>query len=282
MATPDEIKQHITRLGGGRLDAGRPEVALLAQLLGDAERLERFQLAAYNGASGVLYLTNERLIFLHRSLNGKLTQQTLQVDDIKHLLYLTGSTGTLQVTQQSTNGTEIFTKLTGKGEAFAEYLRARSQGKTPDEAGSVPAVLVAAKNKTGSPKPLYVITLALALALLSYYVVSGQLFGRGTSSPGSSGNNAAPAANVVDVGDEVKAYTTCKQQIPALLKSPSSADFPFMPPYEPKLSGTTYTIRGYVDAQNSFGAMIRTEWTCSVKYNVSQKNYVVDLVKLLE
>jgi hypothetical protein len=60
------------------------------------------------------------------------------------------------------------------------------------------------------------------------------------------------------------AYTECKVAVLGYLKSPSSADFPW---YEPSFVTDlrpTYNVNAYVDAENSFGASIRTPWSCSV------------------
>ncbi|NTU68906.1 MAG: hypothetical protein HGB02_08515 [Chlorobiaceae bacterium] len=50
------------------------------------------------------------------------------------------------------------------------------------------------------------------------------------------------------------------------LKAPSTAEFPSMTDKNTLVakSGHEYTIYSWVDAQNSFGAMIRTEYTCKV------------------
>jgi hypothetical protein len=52
-----------------------------------------------------------------------------------------------------------------------------------------------------------------------------------------------------------------------VLKTPSSAVFP--PLNEMRVSGSDgrYTVSGYVDSQNSYGAMIRTNYTYNVHYS---------------
>lgn len=71
-----------------------------------------------------------------------------------------------------------------------------------------------------------------------------------------------------------RALVICKSIIERQLKSPTTADFG--PSYETSVStlgkenGTyqdAYRVRGYVDAQNSFGAVIRTNYTCDISYN---------------
>lgn len=66
----------------------------------------------------------------------------------------------------------------------------------------------------------------------------------------------------------IMAAIICSNLVEKSLKSPKSADFPFG-----KAEGGTqrfadqrYKIRSYVDAQNSFGAEIRTWYLCDIKY----------------
>jgi len=50
------------------------------------------------------------------------------------------------------------------------------------------------------------------------------------------------------------------------LRAPSTADFPWI--VEAMLiGGDVYITNSYVDAQNGFGAQIRTNYSCTVKYN---------------
>lgn len=67
------------------------------------------------------------------------------------------------------------------------------------------------------------------------------------------------------------AYYMSHQFVEKLLKSPSTADFPN---YHMNPDGVSvldngngeYTVIGYVDAQNSFGATIRVGYTCQLCY----------------
>jgi hypothetical protein len=62
----------------------------------------------------------------------------------------------------------------------------------------------------------------------------------------------------------------CKSAVKNAMEAPSTAEFPdyhtFRAINEP---GGTYSVDGYVDAQNSFGAKIRSVFTCVVKKNAS-------------
>lgn len=60
-------------------------------------------------------------------------------------------------------------------------------------------------------------------------------------------------------GDSARAISACEQSVLTNLKSPGSADFGGE---SANASGTTWTVSGYVDAENSFGANLRSNWTC--------------------
>jgi hypothetical protein len=77
--------------------------------------------------------------------------------------------------------------------------------------------------------------------------------------------------------DRVEAFTVCQQFVEQRLKSPASADFP--PPSEATISnsGDTWTIDGYVDAANSFGASLRSNFTCVVEHTGGDQWALVSL-----
>lgn len=57
------------------------------------------------------------------------------------------------------------------------------------------------------------------------------------------------------------AISACEDWVKDKLKAPATAKFS-----NSRASGTgPWTVTGDVDAQNSFGAMIRTSWTCSIR-----------------
>lgn len=55
------------------------------------------------------------------------------------------------------------------------------------------------------------------------------------------------------------------------LISPHSADFPYSIDGVYKVNDTTYNVSSYVDSQNGFGAMIRSNYSCQIIYSPSLK-----------
>jgi len=63
-------------------------------------------------------------------------------------------------------------------------------------------------------------------------------------------------------------YVVTESVIKPYLKCPSTADFPYAhnkDVYILRYEDTKYSVNGYVDSQNSFGAMIRTRYTARVE-----------------
>lgn len=76
--------------------------------------------------------------------------------------------------------------------------------------------------------------------------------------------------NPSDAIDESSmAHIQCKEFVKDRLKAPSSAEFTFLDFSASKLADSQYVIRSYVDAQNAFGAKLRNNYTCVVKWNGS-------------
>lgn len=78
--------------------------------------------------------------------------------------------------------------------------------------------------------------------------------------------------------DEWSAQVACEQAVSERLKSPSSADFSGWTRTDN--GNNTFAITGYVDAQNSFGAKVRTQFRCTVRDNGNATtNTSIDLLK---
>lgn len=67
-------------------------------------------------------------------------------------------------------------------------------------------------------------------------------------------------------GSASMAYFMSQDHVKARLKSPASADFPFLD-FQSVASNEkgVYSVRGYCDAQNAFGAMIRIDYICTMR-----------------
>lgn len=65
-----------------------------------------------------------------------------------------------------------------------------------------------------------------------------------------------------------QAQSACESAVTGILKSPSSADFGGWQRREN--ADGSFEISGYVDSQNSFGAMLRAQFSCSVDTSGSQ------------
>lgn len=78
------------------------------------------------------------------------------------------------------------------------------------------------------------------------------------------------------------AYFNGQECVKELLKSPSTAEFPYgSEQFVTQIDEDTFIINSYVDSQNSFGAMLRTQYVCQVTL-IDNENYTCDSVKLLE
>jgi hypothetical protein len=60
------------------------------------------------------------------------------------------------------------------------------------------------------------------------------------------------------------AASRCKEFVRARLRSPSTADFPFLDYTAIQHGADTFAVRSYVDAQNAFGGIIRSQYVCRV------------------
>lgn len=76
---------------------------------------------------------------------------------------------------------------------------------------------------------------------------------------------AATLTSDPSTGDPIgEVLDACRDAVTAQLRAPSTADFPDDERYG--TSGDRYTVRGSVDAQNAFGAQIRTAWVCTATH----------------
>lgn len=62
------------------------------------------------------------------------------------------------------------------------------------------------------------------------------------------------------------AYWCAREEVTSLLKSPSTAEFPneLYKNVTQKAGDNHYVVSSYVDAQNEFGAVLRSQYSCDV------------------
>jgi len=69
---------------------------------------------------------------------------------------------------------------------------------------------------------------------------------------------------------ELDAWQMSKQFVTKALKSPKTAEFPwFSEEFVERAGDKDFTVSAYVDSQNGFGALLRSEWTAAVHYEGS-------------
>ena len=69
-------------------------------------------------------------------------------------------------------------------------------------------------------------------------------------------------------GDNIGAVLACQDFVERQLRAPATADFPPARQATVTQQGSNaYRVSSHVDAENAFGAMIRSQWTCTVEYD---------------
>jgi hypothetical protein len=80
-----------------------------------------------------------------------------------------------------------------------------------------------------------------------------------------SGDDKATKQDPAKLDSE--AFIISKQFVKAGLKAPGSAEFPSLDYSSYYQGDSSYIVKSYVDAQNSFGAKLRLHYTAKLKYN---------------
>jgi hypothetical protein len=121
--------------------------------------------------------------------------------------------------------------------------------------------------------------------LSGFQVLAGLAFGVGAvwfmASSGSGGSD--------DQESSVKptpfmAFIQCQAFVKNTLKAPATAQFPSKPQSAIDAGNNTFVVIATVDAQNSFGALLRNDWTCKTRYTgghpASPGSWVMESVSL--
>ena len=80
----------------------------------------------------------------------------------------------------------------------------------------------------------------------------------------------APEAHWDSTNGKIEAFVMSQSFMKKRLKAPSSASFPWYSDSEVSVAhrgGGIFLVKSYVDAQNSFGAKLRTRYLCELKDN---------------
>ncbi len=91
----------------------------------------------------------------------------------------------------------------------------------------------------------------------------------------------AEAERLVELNSvsDSEAYVMAQGFVKAMLKSPKTADFPFLDYSHRNLGDGKWIIQSYVDSQNGFGAMIRTQYQVEMQFNggdwAEQRNWTL-------
>lgn len=81
--------------------------------------------------------------------------------------------------------------------------------------------------------------------------------------------------------EKVDALVQAHVHIQTLLKSPASAEFnPLGEEGVTKVNDTTFVVVGTVDSQNSFGAMLRSNFSCKVIFHPKEDTHNIENVIL--
>jgi len=65
---------------------------------------------------------------------------------------------------------------------------------------------------------------------------------------------------------EIMAFVHAKEFVKLALKSPSSADFSLLDFGSAHLGNNRFQVASYVDAENEFGAKVRSNWAATLRY----------------
>ena len=118
------------------------------------------------------------------------------------------------------------------------------------------------KKKESNRKALGCLAIIIIVAI---FIIGSAALNDDNDSTTSSGISQLSSPQVED--QPTMAFVIAKDFVQQYLKSPSTADFPLLDFTSTHLDDNRYEIISYVDAQNSFGAEIRSNWQATTQYN---------------
>lgn len=120
-------------------------------------------------------------------------------------------------------------------------------------------------NSNSVMKNLNLMLFFLVILIVAFYLF---LTSRTPSTPKPTEDPATP----------IDAVIMCEQFVKDNLKAPKTADFQNI--YQAESTETTpdsFTVKSYVDSENSFGAMIRTNFKCQIRFTGDDNWQLIDL-----
>ncbi len=108
----------------------------------------------------------------------------------------------------------------------------------------------------------------LIAGLITVAVFIGLFFGVKSMFTSDSDNNNVTNSYNNNKTNKQLAYNYAMKYVKQKLKAPSSAEFPSLfdrQEHITELSSTEYQINSWVESQNSFGVMIKTNFSCRIK-----------------
>ncbi|WP_163265590.1 hypothetical protein [Chelativorans alearense] len=81
---------------------------------------------------------------------------------------------------------------------------------------------------------------------------------------------AETAAPIVDDCDRIRAFVASQTFVKREMKVPATAEFPYISSEGvsvTELGDCRFTVKAYVDAENSFGAKLRTPYSMDIRFN---------------
>lgn len=127
-------------------------------------------------------------------------------------------------------------------------------------------------------KAIYVFALVAGLSSAWYQFIYNNETDRNARTQASTKEklDQEVAAAKRKCNDTILAYVTSKSFVKPRLKSPSTAVFPSASAISSTaLGGCKFSVSAYVDAQNSFGATIRTPYSAILEYFPKENSWTI-------
>lgn len=112
-----------------------------------------------------------------------------------------------------------------------------------------------------------IVILIIGLAAVTCWIVYAN-YQKGNETPETR------RAEKCDKRGSIFAHTMATHYVEQRLKSPSTAKFPWYADSQVSYIGNCeFVVKSYVDAQNSFGAMLRSDYYVRLKYDPNSNSY---------